>query len=180
MRRTLRSQSLMWQQGARCVCVCVCARARVCVCVCVCLPPHTNHLPATFRVHLRANACLSRACFWCHVNTYKLVCARVGVWVCLQGVYEGRSKLPAPKPLGRGFSIWSLLKNMIGKDLTRLTMPATINEPTSTLQRYRVDTSTHTRTHTYKRTDAKHIRSQTHTHTHTRTSGFKYHPCAPQ
>lgn len=47
----------------------------------------------------------------------------------------GRTRLPAPRPLGKGFSIWSLLKNMIGKDLTRLTMPATINEPTSTLQR---------------------------------------------
>jgi len=46
-----------------------------------------------------------------------------------------RTRLPAPRPLGKGFSIWSLLKNMIGKDLTRLTMPATINEPTSTLQR---------------------------------------------
>jgi hypothetical protein len=40
-----------------------------------------------------------------------------------------------PRPLGKGFSLWSLMKNMIGKDLTRITMPATINEPTSSLQR---------------------------------------------
>ncbi len=50
-------------------------------------------------------------------------------------VYEGRDRLPAPKPLGRGFSIWSILKNMIGRDLTKITMPATINEPTSMTQR---------------------------------------------
>ncbi len=50
--------------------------------------------------------------------------------------YEGRSQLPAPKPLGRGFSIWSILKNMIGRDLTKITMPATINEPLSMTQRW--------------------------------------------
>ena len=47
-----------------------------------------------------------------------------------------RSRLPAAKPLGRGFSVWSILKNMIGKDLTKITMPATINEPLDMLQRY--------------------------------------------
>ncbi len=46
-----------------------------------------------------------------------------------------RTRLPAAKPLGRGFSIWSVLKNMIGKDLTKITMPATINEPLSFTQR---------------------------------------------
>ncbi|GLC39400.1 hypothetical protein PLESTM_000892700 [Pleodorina starrii] len=49
--------------------------------------------------------------------------------------YTGRCRLPAPKPLGRGFSIWSILKNMIGRDLTKITMPATINEPLSMTQR---------------------------------------------
>jgi len=46
-----------------------------------------------------------------------------------------RTRMPFPKPLGRGFSVWSILKNMIGKDLTRITMPATINEPLDFLQR---------------------------------------------
>ena len=45
-----------------------------------------------------------------------------------------RGRLPAPAPLDRGFSIWSVLKNAIGKDLTRITLPATINEPLSALQ----------------------------------------------
>ncbi|CAD7696464.1 unnamed protein product [Ostreobium quekettii] len=46
-----------------------------------------------------------------------------------------RSCLPAPRPLRRGFSLWSILKNAIGWDLTRITMPSTINEPLSALQR---------------------------------------------
>lgn len=46
-----------------------------------------------------------------------------------------RTRLPAPRPLSRGFSLWTVLKNAIGKDLNHITMPATINEPLSTLQR---------------------------------------------
>eukprot|EP00210_Caulerpa_lentillifera_P002456 g2354.t1 len=46
-----------------------------------------------------------------------------------------RTRLPAPQPIQRGFNIWSVLKNAIGRDLTRITMPATINEPLSALQR---------------------------------------------
>lgn len=45
-----------------------------------------------------------------------------------------RDALPQPAPLQRGFSIWSVLKSAIGKDLTRITLPATINEPLSALQ----------------------------------------------
>ncbi|KAG1653573.1 hypothetical protein FOA52_002459 [Chlamydomonas sp. UWO 241] len=51
------------------------------------------------------------------------------------GMRGRRARLPGAKPLGRGFSVWSILKNMIGKDLTRITMPATINEPLDFLQR---------------------------------------------
>eukprot|EP01018_Ginkgo_biloba_P032283 Gb_09116 [translate_table: standard] len=46
-----------------------------------------------------------------------------------------RARLPAPRPLSRGFSLWTVLKNAIGKDLTHITMPATLNEPLSVLQR---------------------------------------------
>lgn len=46
-----------------------------------------------------------------------------------------RTRLPAPRPLSRGFSLWTVLKNAIGKDLNHITMPATINEPLSVLQR---------------------------------------------
>ena len=49
---------------------------------------------------------------------------------------EPRHRLPAPRPIQRGFSLWSILKNAIGRDLSRITMPATINEPLSALQRF--------------------------------------------
>ncbi|KAK9811536.1 hypothetical protein WJX72_005524 [[Myrmecia] bisecta] len=50
-------------------------------------------------------------------------------------VVARRQRMPVPRPLNRGFSIWSVLKNAIGRDLTRITMPATINEPLSACQR---------------------------------------------
>jgi hypothetical protein len=39
---------------------------------------------------------------------------RLWLWLCVQA-RAVRTRMPAPKPLGKGFSIWSLLKNMIGK-----------------------------------------------------------------
>lgn len=48
---------------------------------------------------------------------------------------QPRNRLPTPRPLSRGFSLWTILKNAIGKDLNHITMPATINEPLSVLQR---------------------------------------------
>jgi hypothetical protein len=38
-----------------------------------------------------------------------------------------------------GISIWGILKSAIGKDLTKLTLPATVNEPLSALQRLAED-----------------------------------------
>ncbi|KAJ7547513.1 hypothetical protein O6H91_08G089100 [Diphasiastrum complanatum] len=48
---------------------------------------------------------------------------------------QPRIRLPAPRPLSMGFSLWTVLKNAIGKDLNHITLPATINEPLSALQR---------------------------------------------
>jgi hypothetical protein len=47
--------------------------------------------------------------------------------------------LPNPAPLSMGISIWGILKSAIGKDLTRITLPATVNEPLSALQRLAED-----------------------------------------
>jgi len=55
---------------------------------------------------------------------------------CDLGVFEARTRLPAPRPIQRGFSVWSILQHAIGRDLTRITLPATINEPLSALQRF--------------------------------------------
>ncbi|GAQ82863.1 hypothetical protein KFL_001270060 [Klebsormidium nitens] len=49
--------------------------------------------------------------------------------------YVPRKRLPAARPLHRGINVWKMLKDAIGKDLTRISMPATINEPLSGLQR---------------------------------------------
>ena len=45
-----------------------------------------------------------------------------------------RNSLPAAAPTTE-FSVWSILKNCIGKDLSRISMPVFLNEPLSMLQR---------------------------------------------
>ncbi|XP_035826525.1 oxysterol-binding protein-related protein 6 [Aplysia californica] len=46
-----------------------------------------------------------------------------------------RTKLPVPKPESPDVSLWNLLYRNIGKDLTKISMPVTLNEPLSMLQR---------------------------------------------
>lgn len=46
-----------------------------------------------------------------------------------------RSKLPVPKPDSGDISLWNLLYKNIGKDLSKISMPITLNEPLSMLQR---------------------------------------------
>ncbi|XP_063054468.1 oxysterol-binding protein-related protein 3 [Engraulis encrasicolus] len=43
--------------------------------------------------------------------------------------------LPAPSPNTSGISLWNILKNNIGKDLSKVAMPVQLNEPLNTLQR---------------------------------------------
>ena len=52
----------------------------------------------------------------------------------LQHMHLGRrSKLPMPKPEA-DVSLWSLLCKNIGKDLSKISMPVTLNEPLNMLQ----------------------------------------------
>ena len=44
-----------------------------------------------------------------------------------------RDKLPALVPEKQSYSIWAILKEAIGKDLSRITMPIFLNEPLSML-----------------------------------------------
>ncbi|XP_035287262.1 oxysterol-binding protein-related protein 3 isoform X2 [Anguilla anguilla] len=46
-----------------------------------------------------------------------------------------RSCLPAPSPNTSSISLWNILKNNIGKDLSKVAMPVQLNEPLNTLQR---------------------------------------------
>ncbi|KAJ8354460.1 hypothetical protein SKAU_G00220270 [Synaphobranchus kaupii] len=46
-----------------------------------------------------------------------------------------RPCLPAPSPNTNSISLWNILKNNIGKDLSKVAMPVQLNEPINTLQR---------------------------------------------
>ncbi|CAM6053555.1 unnamed protein product [Sphagnum tenellum] len=46
-----------------------------------------------------------------------------------------RQKLPIPKADTEGINLWNLLCKNIGKDLSKISMPVTLNEPLSALQR---------------------------------------------
>ncbi|KAH9299505.1 hypothetical protein KI387_031187, partial [Taxus chinensis] len=46
-----------------------------------------------------------------------------------------RKKLPEPKEKEKGVSLWSMIKDNIGKDLTKVCLPVYFNEPLSSLQK---------------------------------------------
>lgn len=46
-----------------------------------------------------------------------------------------RDQLPYLVPENQSYSIWAILKEAIGKDLSRITMPIFLNEPISMLQK---------------------------------------------
>ncbi|XP_019364148.1 PREDICTED: oxysterol-binding protein-related protein 3 isoform X2 [Gavialis gangeticus] len=48
---------------------------------------------------------------------------------------ERRTRLPAPCPNTSNISLWNILRNNIGKDLSKVAMPVELNEPLNTLQR---------------------------------------------
>lgn len=61
-----------------------------------------------------------------------------------EGSYLGyedgvRIRLRLDKDDRPSISLWSVLKSMVGKDMTRMTLPVTFNEPTSILQRVAED-----------------------------------------
>jgi hypothetical protein len=62
----------------------------------------------------------------------------------LQKSYKGyedpvRTKLPIDADNRPKVSLWGILKNMIGKDMTKMTLPVSFNEPTSLLYRVAED-----------------------------------------
>ncbi|XP_041375057.1 oxysterol-binding protein-related protein 6-like [Gigantopelta aegis] len=72
--------------------------------------------------------------FETETDAVSVTCASVGEF---SSVYPTgrRSKLPAPRPDTGDISLWNLLYKNIGKDLTKISMPVTLNEPLCTLQR---------------------------------------------
>ena len=53
----------------------------------------------------------------------------------VQGVSDIRLTLPHLRPPDMKISLWSILKDSIGKDLSRISMPVYFNEPLSMLQK---------------------------------------------
>jgi len=54
----------------------------------------------------------------------------------MESLSTGRRRtLPVPKTDTEGVNLWNLLRKNIGKDLSKISMPVTLNEPLSTLQR---------------------------------------------
>lgn len=53
----------------------------------------------------------------------------------LADVSEERLTLPHLRPPNQKVSMWALLKDLIGKDLTKISMPIYFNEPLSMLQK---------------------------------------------
>lgn len=49
--------------------------------------------------------------------------------------YQRRACLPCPSPNNSTISLWNILRNNIGKDLSKVAMPVHLNEPLNTLQR---------------------------------------------
>lgn len=45
-----------------------------------------------------------------------------------------RTCLPAPSPDTSNINLWNILRNNIGKDLSKVSMPVELNEPLNTLQ----------------------------------------------
>ncbi len=46
-----------------------------------------------------------------------------------------RDRLPKPAQAEKSVSLWSILKEVVGKDLTRVCLPVYFNEPLSALQK---------------------------------------------
>lgn len=53
--------------------------------------------------------------------------------IFLQDVQDERVTLPYLRPPNMKVSMWALLKEFVGKDLTRISMPVYFNEPLSML-----------------------------------------------
>ena len=52
-------------------------------------------------------------------------------------IEDDRTALPILRdPKIKGATIWAILKDMVGKDITRYSMPVIVNEPLSVLQKH--------------------------------------------
>ncbi|XP_052209858.1 oxysterol-binding protein-related protein 2A isoform X2 [Diospyros lotus] len=67
--------------------------------------------------------------------TDKTLSAKEETGTCTYLQIERRKKLPDPVEKEKGVSLWSMIKDNVGKDLTRICLPVYFNEPISSLQK---------------------------------------------
>ena len=65
----------------------------------------------------------------CYVGKVTLLLSQIN------GGKGGRTRLPVPQPDKVNLNLWSYLKQCIGRELSKITMPVHWNEPLSLLQR---------------------------------------------
>jgi hypothetical protein len=56
-------------------------------------------------------------------------------WLASEPTVQRRLELPEPKETQKSVGLWSIIKEAIGKDLTRICLPVYFNEPLSALQK---------------------------------------------
>ena len=57
-------------------------------------------------------------------------------WVASEGAPpKRRNRMPEPKQPEKQYSLWSIIKECIGRDLSRVCLPVYFNEPVSALQK---------------------------------------------
>jgi hypothetical protein len=59
----------------------------------------------------------------------------VPAWLEKENPVERREALPQQEETEKSVSLWALIKECIGKDLTRICLPVFFNEPLSALQK---------------------------------------------
>ncbi|OLL23867.1 Oxysterol-binding 1 [Neolecta irregularis DAH-3] len=64
---------------------------------------------------------------------------QVDIKTSFHGYSRPRERIPLDNDNRPKFSLWAIMKSMIGKDLTKITVPVFLNEPTSLLQRVAED-----------------------------------------
>ncbi|KAK4746002.1 hypothetical protein SAY87_012314 [Trapa incisa] len=77
---------------------------------------------------------VQKTIFMQHDNTEKMNNSK-GVCDTENLTFERRKKLPDPVEKEKGVSLWSMIKDNVGKDLTRVCLPVYFNEPLSSLQK---------------------------------------------
>lgn len=70
-----------------------------------------------------------------HAPTPRDVSASVPEWLAAESAPQRRTHLPPPLQREKSISLWALIKEMVGKDLTRVCLPVYFNEPLSALEK---------------------------------------------